>query len=536
VSTLPRQFVRHATPGSRRSAARIAVIMLGLLAVVPRPARAEVFQCAAGDVACVISAIRVANENGEKNTIRLASGTYSLLAIDNDTNGPNGLPSITSTLRIQGAGAATTVLTSSVKLRLIHVGSSGRLTLTGITLTGGGGPLNLPVIGGAGLFNNGGVVKVTDSVVSSNFGGAISNNGGDIEIARSVVSGNLNDRGDLRQGGGLYNNRGTVTISQSTFANNVAGSGGGLYTTGGAVSIHESRFTTNDAEFDAGGVVATGGTVVVVTQSTFDHNGSQFAGGLSIDLGTLVMANSSLVENGGKGAAIGVLSGSTALVTNTTVARNQLIHEAFALFNQGTLILVNDTVADNTGPGVGGVLGTASGLLTSTGGNAMTLLVNTIVANNAQELLFGGGAVPSNCIGPVSSLGNNLFSDITGCAVTLQPSDRIADAGLDTFQDHGPGRAYYPLLPTSAAIDAGNNAVCPRTDQIGRRRVGRCDIGAIAFRDGDDRHHGRDEEDFGVAPFERVDRMAAAVDAINALAASHDVVGILHQIRRLLTR
>ena len=33
----------------------------------------------------------------------------------------------------------------------------------------------------------------------------------------------------------------------------------------------------------------------------------------------------------------------------------------------------------------------------------------------------------------------------------------------------------------------------PDTDQLGRRRVGPCDIGAIAFRDRDDRKH--DEED-----------------------------------------
>jgi hypothetical protein len=44
-------------------------------------------------------------------------------------------------------------------------------------------------------------------------------------------------------------------------------------------------------------------------------------------------------------------------------------------------------------------------------------------------------------------------------------------------------------LPTSPAIDAGNDAVCPRWDQLGQRRVdipgvgtSRCDIGAIEFQ------------------------------------------------------
>ena len=52
-----------------------------------------------------------------------------------------------------------------------------------------------------------------------------------------------------------------------------------------------------------------------------------------------------------------------------------------------------------------------------------------------------------------------------------------------------PGSPRYracPPLPTSPAIDAGNDAVCPRWDQLGQRRVdipgvgtSRCDIGAI---------------------------------------------------------
>ena len=56
------------------------------------------------------------------------------------------------------------------------------------------------------------------------------------------------------------------------------------------------------------------------------------------------------------------------------------------------------------------------------------------------------------------------------------------------------------MLPTSQAIDAGNDAVCPRTDQLGQRRVNIprvgtsiCDIGAVEFLGKDDRQH--DEED-----------------------------------------
>ena len=41
---------------------------------------------------CLIAAINEANANGEANTIRLEAGTYTLTAVDNRTDGPNGLP------------------------------------------------------------------------------------------------------------------------------------------------------------------------------------------------------------------------------------------------------------------------------------------------------------------------------------------------------------------------------------------------------------------------------------------------------------
>jgi hypothetical protein len=39
------------------------------------------------------------------------------------------------------------------------------------------------------------------------------------------------------------------------------------------------------------------------------------------------------------------------------------------------------------------------------------------------------------------------------------------------------------LLPGSPAIDAGNDSVCPATEQLGAPRRGLCDIGAVEFYD-----------------------------------------------------
>jgi len=95
-----------------------------------------------------------------------------------------------------------------------------------------------------------------------------------------------------------------------------------------------------------------------------------------------------------------------------------------------------------------------------------------------------------DCGGPLTSLGTHLIGDPTGCDIALQATDLTGDPGLGTLTDTGkPGDGSVPLLPTSQAIDAGNDAACPTQDQRGQRRVAlpgggtsRCDIGASEFQ------------------------------------------------------
>src|SRR5262245_38315424 len=93
-----------------RSLWRVAAVAAwGLALALPLQVWAETFHCGAGDVQCLIDAINTANANGTENTIRLEAGTYTLTAVDNNTEGPNGLPSIIGTLTLRGAGADSTI-------------------------------------------------------------------------------------------------------------------------------------------------------------------------------------------------------------------------------------------------------------------------------------------------------------------------------------------------------------------------------------------------------------------------------------------
>jgi hypothetical protein len=406
--------------GGLPSAVAIVVIL-----VVLGPVQAAMFRCPAGDVACLIAAIDTANGNGEDDMITLNAGTYTLTAVNNDTEGTNGLPSITSTITITGAGAETTVIERSASapwFRLFHVGASGALTLDGLTVRNG----RVDLIEG-GAIHNRGALTVTHSTIADN----IAASGG---------------------GGGIVNADGAVDIDHSTLSRNHAEIGGAILNfLFGTVNIIHSTITGNDAS--AGGALANSSTSpVTIAKSTIVGNTAFFrAGGIAHQFGPLMIINSTIAHNYGgfEGGGISNFLGAVT-VTNSTIAGNSVDIEGGGILTEG------GTVA----------------------------LLNTILARNAS----GAGLTP-DCAGDAfTSLGHNLVGAPGDCDITLQATDLVGDPGLGPFTDGGtPGHGHFPPLAASRAIDAGDEAMCRddpllATDELGQPRVGGCDIGAIEFQ------------------------------------------------------
>jgi len=268
-------------------------------------------------------------------------------------------------------------------------------------------------------------------------GGGISNDGV-LDVVDGAISGNAAGGGAVQDGlstpagaggsGGGIANTGTLSIVRSTVSGNVAGPGGdgsGDASAGGPGG-------------DGGGIANAGGAVTVVDGTV---------GGNSAGTG-----GSGLVPGpGGDGGGI----------TNT-----------------GAFAIVNSTVAANVSgsPGAGPAAGTEGSGGGIRNGGTLTL-DNSIVAENSAP----------NCDGDIASAGSSQH-DLTWPDTDTSCPGIVGDPLLGPLADNGGPTETMALGEGSAAIDAGDDAVCaaaPPTgagaeDQRGVSRTAEapCDIGA----------------------------------------------------------
>ncbi len=175
----------------------------------------------------------------------------------------------------------------------------------GLHVTGGGDVLivqstvtdNIAGNEGGGLWNNTGTLTIDSSTIANNEapdGGGIFNNSdvGDIAIVNSTISGNEADNA----GGGLLSQGGDVTLTSVTIANNQAGQGGGIEIIGGTFTIDSSIIAGNDAGTgpDVNGTVTSAGQNVIGNSSDVTISGATSTDRINVDARLAPLA-----DNGG---------------------------------------------------------------------------------------------------------------------------------------------------------------------------------------------------------------------------------------------
>ena len=417
---------------------------------------------------------------------------------------------VSEALTIKGAGAKKTIITASGKSRVLEIGASAApVAISGVTITGGRDPT------GGGILNGGTLTLQRDVIRnnvasggSANYGGGI-NNTGTLTLLRSEMSSNKTGKGEQGLGGGIAvgnptPSTGPVTIVRSSLTGNAA-RGGGF---GGAISFQPVTFTQS-----AG---------LTITKSTIAHNTATGAPAGSGAIGGAIyfepVLNSSF-------AAPLTLTADTfahnrALPTDSgTGLGGAIFFEPIPNVSGAStpLTLVNDTIAANTA-GVAGGASSGGGLyvepITNGGSTAPQSFTNvTISGNVAAGSGFGGGlhilelgspappppalentivakneaSTGPDCDSPATSLGHNLERH-TSCGLTAAGDLQMTDPLLGPLSDNGGPTQTEALLHGSPAINAGDDAGCPATDQRGvhRPRGPHCEIGAYELR----QHHG----------------------------------------------
>jgi hypothetical protein len=211
----------------------------------------------------------------------------------------------------------------------------------------------------------------------------------------------------------------------------------------------------------------------------------------------LTLNNSLISTNGGTGILINWAP--EIVLNNSTVEGNgdSGIRSFSGSGITPQIILNNSTVSGNSGPFAGGIDLYGGG----DAGVSNVFLNNTTISNNIGwgiNNYYGSVVVrnsiiarntPHDCTGTITSQGYNLIGDIASCVFTPQTGDLTGvDPVLGVLIGVPESPQYYPLLPGSPAIDAGNPAGCKDhneellgTDQRGAARVGVCDIGAYEY-------------------------------------------------------
>ncbi len=271
----------------------------------------------------------------------------TLTSIDNsaDGNGDNGLPVITSTITISGAGYTLSRDGASPSFRFFYLNqSSSILTLQNITVTNG--------------------------------------------------------NGDTGWGGALRASTGQIMIEAATFSNNQAANGGSIYRSGNSIlKINNSRFLANQATSGSGGAInlgcCTSGTRTILN-SLFDGNSATNQGGaISVNSGgNSNIANSTFINNSAlRGGAVSITLQRPANLYNVTIISNTATVEGGGvyIFGGGSAPdLYNTLISGNYAPANADCSGSG--------------LSNVDAKNN----LFGANGNNGGCTGFTPPSSNNI--------------------------------------------------------------------------------------------------------------------------------
>jgi predicted outer membrane repeat protein len=226
-----------------------------------------------------------------------------------------------------------------------------------------------------------------------------------------------------------------------------AGYGGVSNTGGGMNNGYNSSPTLTNVTFSGNSAGFGGGMYIlsnspVLTNVTFSNNSAAtYGGGMEIDGGVPALTNVTFSGNTAGSYGGGMLIASQTTLTNVTFSGNSAQYGGGVFNYNNTWLFIRNTI----------------------------FWGNTATKDGAQIIIAQGYTSISNSVIQGGFAGTNIITD---------------DPLLGTLGNYGGSTQVYPLLAGSSAINTGDDAVCPATDQRGlsRPQGAHCDIGAFELR------------------------------------------------------
>jgi hypothetical protein len=298
---------------------------------------------------------------------------------------------------------------------------------------------------------------------SAQAGGGIYNEGTDLSIKECQIRNNFASS----RGGGIFNKRGKLSISGSTIEENEGDPGGGLYNEAGTMEISNSMIKNNESDYHAGGLFNDHDSKAALKAVSMQDNSCTVDGGGLFNDGTMTIDDSSIHGNRSTNySGGGIRNEGSLIINNSTISNNEDAHIGGGGISScaGSLRLNNVTLSGNSGYPA----------LVDCGSNIR--IKNSIISDNPGK----------DCSGTVHSDGYNLVSDTSHCDYRSGSGDILnVPAKLGGLRGDP---AFHPLR-MGPGINSGNPDGCKNhlgqlleTDQRGRPRVGRCDMGAYEYQ------------------------------------------------------
>jgi hypothetical protein len=407
-------------------------------------------------VSALVADINAANQAGGSNTINLTPNTiFDLTAVNNTTNGANGLPVISGgdrklaadNLTIVGNGDTIQRDTTSgmPAFRLFDVAQGASLTLENVKLQGGFAFGSGAAADGGAIYNQGTLTlsgaTVQDNTAQGSDGapatftrkngfmaagaGADAAGGGIWSSGTVTLQGGSTVQGNGTFGGTGGAAFGPLGAASGGFHGGAGGSGfgGGLYEAGGSASVSNAILAGNSADGGQGGAVSAYSYI-----GSSGSGGAASGGGLYVAGGTLSMSNDTVNTNQALGGAGGNLTGTVHFSTfNTRFASSGSggagsgagIYVGGAT---GTLQAVELSSNQARGGDGGATTHFGFGQLRGLGGNGLggglyvaggtlTLTDDTVTGNSARAGVGASGGAGGGGIYIVSQAGSTVYLD-----------------------------------------------------------------------------------------------------------------------------